>query len=133
LTLERVRRIREETAERLSRRDRLTRAAIRRRAERGEHPTTVFHFTPGQLVLRRVKRLGKIAPKADGPYRVVAVKGLLGQRVMISPEAPMSKRKRDLLEVHASTLAPYHGRYAEPEVVGAEEQLEEAGPSSPQF
>ena len=36
--------IREETGERLLRRDARTRAALRRRAMRGEYPATLFHF-----------------------------------------------------------------------------------------
>ena len=58
--------------------------------------------------------MGKLAPKADGPYKVVAVHGKLGQRVAITPVDGVSKRKREMLEVHASQLAPYLGEYVEP-------------------
>jgi hypothetical protein len=67
--------------------------------------------------MRRCKRIGKLAPKADGPYRVEGVRGLLGQRVAITPIGGAHKRKRAMLEVHASQLAPYTGTYTEPEVV----------------
>jgi hypothetical protein len=94
--------IRDETSSRLKKRDRLVRAALRRRAQRGEYPTTLFHFRVGELVMRRCKRIGKLAPKADGPYRVEGVRGLLGQRVAITPVGGTHKRKRAMLEVHAS-------------------------------
>lgn len=44
----------------------------------------------------------------------------------ISPDGDMSKRKRSLLEVHASQLAPYFGKYREPELLGLEEDVEDA-------
>ena len=118
-------RIREDTKERLEKRDRLTRAALRRRSMAGEYPTTMFHFRVGQLVLRRARHLGKLSPKAEGPYRVVAVKGLLGQRVAIAPEGAGSKRRRDMLEVHASQLAPYLGVYRDPDVILEDEEGED--------
>lgn len=124
--LDRAQRIREATTARLLKRDRLTRAAMRQRAMAGEYPATMFHFRVGQLVMRRSRHLGKLVPKADGPYRVVTVGGLLGQRVAITPVGPCPKRRRSMLEVHASQLAPYLGEYKEPDVVYGDE-LEEAG------
>ena len=50
--------------------------------------------------------MGKLAPKADGPYKVVAVCGKLGQWVAITPVEGMSKRKREMLGVHARQLVP---------------------------
>ena len=40
-----------------------------------EHLETLFHFKPGDLVLRRTKVLGKLASKAEGPYIVVKIGG----------------------------------------------------------
>jgi len=40
-----------------------------------EHLETLFHFKPGDLVLRRTKVLGKLASKAEGPYVVVKIGG----------------------------------------------------------
>ena len=58
--------------------------------------------------------MGKLAPKADGPYKVVAVRGKFGQRVAITPVDGVNKQKKEMLEVHASQLAPYLGEYVEP-------------------
>ena len=76
--------------------------------------------------MRHARHLGKLSPKAEGPYRVVAVKGLLGQRVAITPEGGFSKRQRSMLEVHASQLTPYLGVYREPDVIVDEGSWEEA-------
>ena len=64
------------------------------------HPTTFFHFHPTQLVLRRSKTIGKLYPKADGPYRVTKVSGQYGQRVTI--ELVEGETGRRPLVVHAS-------------------------------
>jgi hypothetical protein len=40
-----------------------------------EHLETLFHFKPGDKVLRRRKVVGKIAPKSEGVYTVVKVAG----------------------------------------------------------
>ena len=45
---------------------------------------------------------------------MVAVRGKLGQRVAITPVDGINKRKGEMLEVHASQLAPYLGEYVEP-------------------
>ena len=42
---------------------------------------TLFLFSVGQYVLRRGRSIGKLAPKMDGPYRVLGVTGRLFQRV----------------------------------------------------
>ena len=72
-----------------------------------EHLETLFHFKPGDLVLRRTKVLGKLASKAEGPYVVVKIGGSFHQRVTIAPEqvqvGPKRKRNRDKrLVVHTS-------------------------------
>ena len=64
-------------------------------------------------MLRRVKRVSKLTPKAIGPYVVIKVGGQYGQRVTIQLKAPTSdenKRKREdkAKIVHASQLAPYY-------------------------
>ena len=56
---------------------------IRDLEKKAVYPTTMYHFKPGQLVLRRVKRLTKITPRAIGPYIVLKVGGQFGQKVTI--------------------------------------------------
>ena len=56
---------------------------IRDLEKKAVYPTIMYHFEPGQLVLRRVKRLTKITPKAIGPYVVLKVGGQFGQKVTI--------------------------------------------------
>ena len=51
------------------------RQRIRDLEKKAIYPTTMYHFEPGQLILRRVKRLTKITPKALGPYVVLKVGG----------------------------------------------------------
>lgn len=47
-----------------------------RSAERSaENLETLFHFSPGDQVLRRRKALGKLEAKAEGPFEVVRVGG----------------------------------------------------------
>ena len=79
------------------------------------NPTTFFHFHPTQLVLRRTKTIGKLYPKAEGPYRVIKVSGRYGQRVTI--ELVEGEAGRKPLAVHASQLTPYMRPYVEPEVL----------------
>ena len=54
-------------------------SAVRRRLIAKEkkyvYPATIFIFKVGQLVLRRRKRVGKLAARTDGPYRVIKVTG----------------------------------------------------------
>ena len=84
------------------------------------HPTTFFHFHPSQLVLRRRKMVGKLYPKADGPYRVKEVRGKFGQRVTIELVEGAAGRKP--LVVHASQLTPYLKPYVEPDAIEWDEE-----------
>ena len=81
-------------------------------------------------MLRRVKRLTKITPKATGPYVVLKVRGQFGQKVTIElRDQPNkgNKRKRQSRAniVHASQLAPYY------ETKDAEDQLYEGDEDEP--
>ena len=84
------------------------------------HPTTFFHFHPSQLVLRRRKMVGKLYPKADGPYRVKEVRGKYVQRVTIELVEGSAGRKP--LLVHASQLTPYLKPYVEPDAIEWDEE-----------
>jgi hypothetical protein len=48
---------------------------LRREEKSTENMETLFHFRVGDEVMRRRKVLGKIAPKAEGPYKVIKVGG----------------------------------------------------------
>lgn len=77
----------------------------------------MFHFQPGELVWKRAKGWaagGKMAPKATGPYRVLRVRGVLGQIVTIEPLPDEGRRLRRRVmptDIHAALLAPYQGGY----------------------
>ena len=108
-----VKEVMDTTSVRLQHSDRLLRAAIRRRDARATPVDTLFHFAPGDLVLRKSRqwaRGGKLNPKGDGVWRVLEVKGLMGQRVKIErvPDETRPKRRRGEapLEIHAALLAP---------------------------
>ena len=78
--------VQQAAATELTRRQHIRRLADKRRDHDAAHPETLFHYQPGELVWRRTKGWsagGKLAPKAVGPYRVLRVKGVLGQRVTI--------------------------------------------------
>ena len=66
-------------------------------------------------MLRRRKTIGKLHPKADGSYRVIAVGGQYGQRVTIEllEGGPWYRP----LTIHASQVVPYLQPYVEPEVI----------------
>jgi hypothetical protein len=42
-----------------------------------ENVETLFHYRVGDLVLRRRKVLGKIAPRAEGPYKIIKIGGAM--------------------------------------------------------
>ena len=64
------------------------------------NPTMLFHFYPGQQVMRRTRPFSKLDAKATGPFKVRKVSGLYRQRVTIEPEEGSSRRRP--LAVHAS-------------------------------
>ena len=48
-------------------------------------PTQLFHFIPGQLVMRRHQNFSKLDPRASGPYTVLKVSGTYRQKVLLEP------------------------------------------------
>jgi hypothetical protein len=50
-----------------------------------ESPTVLFHFLPGQLVLRRQQTFSKLDSRTSGPFRIRNVTGAYRQRVLIKP------------------------------------------------
>ena len=105
------------------------RALTRGREDRRETPTLLFHFQPGQFVLKRHKRFSKVDAKAHGPFRVRWVTGAYRQRVTIEP---VNGRGRPSI-VHASHLVPFEEPYVEPQMVelGAEGEVEPRSPRAP--
>ena len=86
---------------RLLKNDQAVRRRLLAREKKYAYPTTLFFFEVGQLVLRRRKRVGKLATHSDGPYRVMKVVGKFNQRVTIVRTDDESG-SRSHLEVHAS-------------------------------
>ena len=86
------------------------RALTRGREENREAPTLLFHFQPGQFVLKRQRHFTKVDARAAGPYRVRRVTGAYRQRVTIEP---VDERGRPSI-IHASHLVPYEQPYIEP-------------------
>lgn len=104
--------------------------AQRRRDLRAVAPSTLYHFAVGDMVLRRAKawaKGSKLAPKAEGPFRVVQVAGLLGQRVLIErvPDEDGGAKRRGRppqpVWCHAALLVPFQGGYEEPELIYEDE------------
>ncbi len=84
--------------------ERRIRDATRRRERRRESPSTLFHFTPGQIVIRRHRTFSKLDPRKSPPYRVRSVAGVFRQRIMLEPidvegQKPAWRRR---ITVHAS-------------------------------
>ena len=98
------------------------RELTRAREGNREAPTLLFHFQPGQFVIRRQKRFTKVEARALGPYRVRKVSGAYRQRVTIEP---LEGRGRPTT-VHASHLIPYEEPYTEPHTIdlGPEDEAE---------
>ena len=116
----------------LDRRQRVAQQALRRRDMAAEKPDILFHFQPGELVWMRAKGWaagGKLKPKAVGPFRVLRVRGQLGQRVEVEQlpvEGQRKRRRPEPREVHAAQLAPYLGTYEEPELVYEDDPVDPA-------
>ena len=53
--------------------------------DKGEMPTLLFHFQPGQFVLKRCRCFTKVDARAHRPFRVRRVMGAYHQRVTIKP------------------------------------------------
>ena len=93
--------------------ERRVRELTRARESEREAPTLLFHFQPGQLVIKRQKRFTKVEARALGPYRVRRVTGAYRQRVTIEP---VEGRGRPTT-VHASHLIPFEEPYVEPHTI----------------
>ena len=86
--------------------ERRIRDATKRQEKTKESPTVLFHYLPGQLVLRRQRTFSKLEAPTSGPFRARSVTGAYRQRVLIEPvENDTGRRRR--LTVHASQLVPY--------------------------
>ncbi|HLP30903.1 MAG TPA: hypothetical protein VK150_06040 [Geothrix sp.] len=124
--IRRVEVIHDRTAARLTRHDKQLRAAQRRHDARAVAPATMFLFAPGDLVLQRTKawhRGSRLTAKGHGPYRVLEVRGLCGQRVLVEPaEDPSTRRRARPHWVHAALLVPYLEGWSPPELVWDEEE-----------
>ena len=76
-----------------------------------ENLDTLFHFAPGDQVLRQRRVLEKLGAKAKGPFEDFRVTGKFQQQIWIRPLMPTlgSHRQRPSpsLVVHASQLVPY--------------------------
>lgn len=94
--------------------ERRIRDATRRREKNLVSPTVMFHFLPGQLVIRRHRLFSKLDPRTTGPFRIRSVTGTYRQRVLLEPiNDPSGRKKR--LTAHASQLVPFDKPYIEPE------------------
>ena len=120
----------------------MIRRVLRKRDLKSVAPATMFLFQPGDLVLQRAKawnRGSKLAAKAHGPYRVVAVKGLLGQRGTVERTEDGKKRGRPAKprEVHTALLVPYAEGWQPTDLIYDEPEpaepvvVIESGPSEP--
>ncbi len=52
------------------------RASTRKRERSKVTPTLLFHFFPGQLVVRRHRTFSKLDPKSSLPYRIRSIRGV---------------------------------------------------------
>ena len=74
-TLEQVLRLQKLGGRRIKDAKRRVRELTRAREGAREAPTLLFHFQPGQFVIKRQKRFTKVEARALGPYRVRQVSG----------------------------------------------------------
>ena len=66
--VETVKKLCTEARLRLSKRDEALTRRMLQTEEAYKHLSTIFEYEPGQLVLVRTKRLGKLKTRAEGPY-----------------------------------------------------------------
>ena len=97
--------------------------------DKWEMPTLLFHFQPGQFVLKHHRRFTKVDAMAHGPFRVRRVMGAYHQRVTIEP---VNGRGQPTI-VHASHLVPCKEPYVEPQTIkqGVEGEVEPHSPRAP--
>ena len=105
------------------------RALTRGHKEKWETPTLLFHFQPGQFILRCHRHFTKVDARAHRPFRVHRLMGAYCQRVTIKP---VNGRGPPTI-VHASHLVPFEEPYMEPQTVelGAEGEVEPRSPWAP--
>src|SRR5512144_3041990 len=89
----------------------------------------MFLLSPGDLVLQRTKaweRGSQLAAKGHGPYRVLEVRGLCGQWVLLEPaeDSETSRRAARPRWVHAALLVPYTEGWVPAELVWDEDDVE---------
>lgn len=88
----------------------------------------LFHFQPGQLVIRRHRIFSKMDPRSGGPFRVVRVSGLYRQRVTVEPVNAGPARAKRTVIVHAGHLVPLNSPYEEPEVLDLNRDMDPEPP-----
>ena len=97
--------------------------------DKQETATLLFHFQPGQFILKCHRRFTKVDAREHGPFRVRRVMGAYRQQVTIK----LVNGQGRLTIVHARHLVPFEEPYVEPQVfkLGAEEELEPRSPQAP--
>ena len=86
----------------------------------------LFHFQPGQFVIKSHRHFTEVDARAHGPFCVQRVTGAYRQKVTIKP---VNARGRPTI-IHASHLVPSEEPYMEPLTVelGMDREVEPRSP-----